>query len=77
MVGSGIGEVEAPAEHLFQFARGDTLRMLVVLESPGDVTFTVPVPDVNEPPAATVVQVAAGDDGLRTDLTGYRVRLRR
>lgn len=77
LVGSGIGNVEASTGRVFQFARGDTTRALFILDAPGVVAFRVPVPNIHEPPLATVTQVADGENGLRPDASAYRVRFDR
>lgn len=74
LVGSGIGTIEASAGRVFQFAQGDTTRALFILDSPGVVAFRVAVPNIHEPPLATVTQVSDGDNGLRPDASAYRVR---
>ena len=74
LVGSGIGTVDAPAGRVFQFSQGDTTRVLLILDVPGDVIFRVSVPNLRDPPAATVTQVADGENRLRQDVSTYRVR---
>ena len=74
LVGGGLGFVEPAGGRAFTFSRGDTLRILMVLDTPGDLGFRISVPDVESPPAVTVVQVADGDNALRADVAAYRVR---
>lgn len=74
LVGSGLGFVESAGGRAFTFSRGDTLRILLLLDTPGDLGFRISVPDVEHPPAVTVVQVADGDNALRADIAAYRVR---
>lgn len=73
VVGVGLGNVESTGGRVFTFSRGDTIRVLVVLDAPGDLGFRISVPDVGSPPAAMVVQVADGGNALRADLSAYRV----
>lgn len=73
VVGVGLGNVESTGGRVFTFSRGDTTRILVVLDAPGDLGFRISVPDVGTPPVAMVVQVADGGNALRADLSAYRV----
>lgn len=75
LIGSGLGDPRPEAGRLFAHHARDTLRVIVVLESAGAIGFAVSVPDVNRPPAARVVEVADGLNGLRASLGGYRVDL--
>lgn len=74
VVGVGVRNVESTGGRVFTFSQGDTTRILVVLDSPGELGFRISVPDVGSPPVATVVQVADGGNALRADLSAYRVR---
>ena len=51
-------------------------RAIVVRLSPGALQMSMRVPDVSNPPAITVVEVAGGDDKLRPSVAGYRVDIR-
>ncbi|GMR11851.1 MAG: hypothetical protein BMS9Abin29_0036 [Gemmatimonadota bacterium] len=74
LVGVGVGFAESVEGRVFTFSRGDTTRILLVLDKPGELAFRISVPDVATPPVATVVQVADGTNALRADLSAYRVR---
>ncbi len=74
IVGVGLGDVESAGGRVFTFSRSDTTRILLVLDTPGDLSFRISVPDVDNPPVATVLQVADGENVLRPDLSAYRVR---
>jgi hypothetical protein len=52
---------------------GSTTRLVVILDDPGPITFRVRVDDVAELPSATVIQVADGDNELRTSLSEYEI----
>lgn len=51
-------------------------RVIVVRLNPGTLEMSMRIPDVSNPPAITVVEVAAGDDRLRTSVAGYGVEIR-
>ncbi len=74
LVGGGLGFVESAGGRAFTFSRGDTVRILLLLDTPGDLGFMISVPDVGNPPAATVEQVADGENALRSDVAAYSVR---
>ena len=50
-------------------------RVVVVRLEPGEIALHLVAADVNHPPELRVVQVAGPDNALRTDLSGYSVRL--
>ncbi len=64
----------APTGAVFSEVADGRTRIVVVMRSQGDVWFQVFVPNVNEPPAATVLEVAGPSNDLRADLEGYRLQ---
>jgi hypothetical protein len=50
-------------------------RVIVVRSNPGALSVRLRVPDVSQPPSVSIVEVADGDDSLRSSLAGYRVEL--
>ena len=74
IVGVGLGDVESAAARVFTFSLADTTRILLVLDTPGDLSFRISVPDLDNPPLWTVLQVADGENAIRPDLSEYRVR---
>ncbi|MFQ5704433.1 MAG: hypothetical protein ACE5HT_10480 [Gemmatimonadales bacterium] len=73
--GTGLSTVAAPAGQVFTARGADSLVAVVVLAEPGAIIFTVRVDDVALVPSARVVEVAGGDNGLRSSLSGYRFQL--
>jgi len=67
----------APTSAVFSEVVYGRTRFVVVMRSGGDVWFQVFVPDVNEPPTATVLEVAGPSNDLRADLEGYRLQFER
>ena len=51
-------------------------RVILVRLNPGALQMSMRVPDVSNPPAITVVEVAAGDDRLRPSVADYHVDIR-
>lgn len=48
-------------------------RVILVRMNAGAISVKLRVPDVSRPPQVSVVEVADGDDRLRSSLEGYRV----
>ena len=78
IVGAGVGSLEPTGDgRAFTSSHGDTLRVLLVLDTPGELGFRISVPDLATPPTATVLQVADGANALRLDISAYQVRFSR
>jgi hypothetical protein len=73
LVGPGLGTVTAAAGQAFTHVSGDTTRVVVLLDAPGRVEFTVHLSGLTYPGAA-VLQVADSADQLRA-LAGYRAKI--
>jgi hypothetical protein len=75
LTGRGVADVRAAGagDRVFSSRSGETTRIIVVLETAGEVRFLVRIPDAGDPPMARVVAVAGGDDALRASVDGYRV----
>lgn len=73
--GTGLGTVTATGGEVFYEREGDTLRIVVVLDVPGEIGVRIDTEDVRDLPSVTVVQVADGDNQLRSSLAGYHVEL--
>lgn len=76
LFGDGIGDVTGVDGVAYSQRRGDSVRVVVLAESPGPLHFLVAVDDTTRPITATLLQVADGADRLRTSLMGYTVELR-
>jgi hypothetical protein len=75
LFGEGIVEVRALDARTFSNVRGDTVNVVVVRDQPGDLRFLVSLADQSRVPVVAVVEVAGGDDKLRTNLQSYRVEI--
>jgi hypothetical protein len=73
LVGPGLGVPTAPAGALYSSRSGDTTEVVLLLETPGQITFTLSVPDTTDPPTVELVQVTDGSNALRTLTQGYDV----
>lgn len=71
--GSGLTWLTSDDGEVIYEHDGSTTRVIVILDDPGPITFRIRVEDVAELPAATVIQVADGNNELRTSLTDYDV----
>jgi len=70
----GVTGVEPLTGDVHSSAAGDTTRVLVLLDTPGEIAFRVSVADTTRLPWAILVQVADGENEVRTGLGGYSVR---
>jgi hypothetical protein len=77
LTGAGIGEVSGAGTRVFAAATPGGTRVVVVAEPAGALRFQVQVEDVTAPPTAALVEVADGEDRLRTSLQGYRLEVSR
>jgi hypothetical protein len=70
---AGVVEVSATGAQAFQLTAGGVTRIVVLLDEPGDISFTLGVEDLNQPPELQIVEVADPENRLRADLSQYTV----
>ena len=70
-----IRTVETDTGHLFRNDAEGRTQVLIVLDSPGDITFSIGVPNGAALPEYRIIEVSGPDDQLRTDLSAYRLSL--
>lgn len=75
--GVDFGVVASELGQTFYEHDGETTRAVIVLQEPGTIRFTVHTEDIGKLPDVTVIQVADGNNQLRTDLSGYDVEFER
>ncbi|MDQ3082932.1 MAG: hypothetical protein M3R07_12050 [Gemmatimonadota bacterium] len=51
-------------------------RVILVRAMPGNLEMSFRTQDISRPPNLSVVEVADGNDAIRSSLTGYRVEFR-
>ena len=71
--GLGLGSITSDNGEVFYEHDGGTTRLVVILDHPGPITFRVRVTDVAELPSATMIQIADGNNELRTSLSDYEI----
>jgi hypothetical protein len=76
LFGPGIGDLTPLGGRLFEWRRADTVRVVLVNDAPGVLSFAVAVADTTLLPAGVVLQVADAEDRLREVLTGYALEVR-
>jgi hypothetical protein len=76
LFGEGVGQVSAVGGAVFSEPRRDSVRVVVLADTPGTLRFLVAVADTTRPLVANLVQVADGDDRLRASLSGYTVEIK-
>jgi len=69
----GLGPVTADNGEVFYEADGSITRVVVILDDPGQIALHIRTQDVADLPTVTVVQVASGNNELRSSLDGYDV----
>jgi hypothetical protein len=73
--GGGFTSVAATGAEVYYDLRADLVRVVVIMDGPGQIRFRLGTADVGDLPTVTVLQVADGDDQLRSSLAGYEVEL--
>ena len=73
--GVGLGAVASTAGDVFVERGADAIRIVVILDQPGQILFTASADDVGTPPNVVLMQVADGDNQLRESLGGYEVEV--
>lgn len=71
--GTGLGAVTVFGGDVFYQHRSDTTRVVIVLDTPGQISFRIRSQDVRNLPSVALVQVADGNDQLRDSLVGYGI----
>ena len=72
-VQEGIVDITSQVGQAHHWRAGDVSRIVVLLDEPGEIRFTLSVADLNRPPRLRVVEVADPDNRLRSVLVGYVV----
>jgi hypothetical protein len=75
--GEGIGNITPLTGRVFDQRRGDTLRVVLVNDEAGELSFAVAVADTTRPPSGLVLEVADAADRLRSATAGYSLEFRR
>lgn len=70
-----ISDVTVDAGDVFFGTLTGTTRIIVVLDPPGEIRFTIAVDDVNQPPSLHLIEVADGDNVTRAGLRDYSIQL--
>jgi hypothetical protein len=74
--GTGIVDVTAQESvRVFHWRAGGVSRIVVLRDEVGVIWFTMSVENVARPPQMEVVEVADGDNRLRSSLMGYAVEV--
>ena len=71
--GRGLGTVSLDGGDVFYELDGSTIRIVVVMDTPGTIHLEIRTDDVARVPSVAVVQVADGENRLRSSLAGYRL----
>ena len=77
LFGDGIRDVTPLEGQVYSHRTADTVRVVVVADEPGVLRFRLAVADTTALFGGEVLQVADGDDRLRSSLTGYALEFLR
>ena len=77
LTGAGIGQVTAIGGQAYTLPTGSGIRVVVILNDPGEIKLNIAVDDVASVLAASVIEVADGANVLRPATTGYSVEFSR
>jgi len=69
----GVVEITGDGAQVFHWRQGGIIRIVVLLDAPGEIRFVLEVEDINRPPQMRLVEVADPDNRLRAGLLFYRV----
>ncbi len=70
----GVLDIIPVGGRAFTERNGEVLRVVIVLDEPGQIEFRIKMADITGQPAATVVEVADGDNQIPDSVSGYRVQ---
>ena len=71
--GLSLGTITSNDGDVFYRHEGGTTRLVVILHDPGEITFHMRVDELSEIPSVTIVQVADGNNELRSSVSEYEV----
>lgn len=77
LIGPGLGQVTAAEGDVFAEHGSDGVRLVIVLDQPGDIKFRIAVDDVGDFPTWEVIEVADGANELRPSSSGYSMEFAR
>ena len=73
--GEGLGAGWAEGGEVLYRRGGGSIRVVVVLDDPGQLQVRVRTEEVREHPEAVLLQVADGNNQLRSSLAGYSIAI--
>jgi len=71
--GRDLGAIVLDGGEVFDERDGSTIRIVVIMDSPGQIHLEIRTEDVAKIPSSAVVQVADEENRLRSSLTGYKL----
>ena len=78
LLGDGLGAVSAVGATEVYVRSGDSnLRIVLINQEGGALSFQVAVADTTQPPSAVIHEVAGPDDELRPTVSGYALEFAR
>ena len=74
LIGNGATNVTSAVGDLFTSVSGDTVKVLLLRQDPGELGFSFTLPDTTRRPGIQIQQVTGGDNQLRANLSTYSMR---
>ena len=71
----GMGSITSPGADVYYSHGLEGTRVVVILDTPGQIGFQIQVQEIRDLPSVVVTQVADGSDQLRSSLGGYDVEV--
>jgi len=71
--GTGMGVISSPGGEVFYRHGLDGAAAVVVLDAPGQLSFQIQTQDLSAVPSVSLVQIADGQDQLRSSVSGYDI----
>ncbi len=70
--GGGLGEITVVGGQSFSQRDGDNARVVIILDDPGTIDFSVDSDNLSQPPVVTIIEIADGNNRLRSSIAEYR-----
>lgn len=73
--GDGLGDLEVSAGQVFSQRQGNTTRVVIILDDPGTIVFSIDVEDTSQRPNVRILEVADGSNRVRDSVADYQATL--
>lgn len=70
--GNGLGDLEVSGGQAYSQRDGNTTRVVIILDDPGTIVFSIDVDDISQRPTVRILEVADGSNRVRDSVSGYQ-----